>query len=87
MIVLLEKDEAFIGSECEVYGISARVIGNPIIPKRLRKESRQYEGPYILGEGISGGGGVGRNEDPMYLRASCSLMDVQVRLSASNKQI
>jgi hypothetical protein len=38
-------------------------IGNPTISKRYRKESMQYEGLGILGEGISGDGGVGRDED------------------------
>ena len=38
-------------------------IGNPTISKRGRKESMQYEGLGIPGEGISGDGGVGRDED------------------------
>ena len=56
-------------------------IGNATISKRHHKESMQYEGLGTLGGGISGGGGIGNDEDRDVLRASCSLTDVQVRLS------
>jgi hypothetical protein len=59
-------------------------IGNPNIPKLFRKESMQYEGSLILGEGILVvvvGGELEGMKIAMYLRASYFLMDVQVRLS------
>ena len=39
------------------------LIGNSIIPKRLREESIQYEERRNLCEGISDGGGIGGNDD------------------------
>jgi hypothetical protein len=56
-------------------------IGNPTISKCRREESMEYEGLGILSKGISGDGGVGRDEDCDVFEASRSLTDVQVRLS------
>ena len=82
-IVFLERTKPSSAASTRSTISTLVFVGNPNIPELFRKESMQYEGPLILGEGTL----VVVVEElegmriAMYLRASYFLMDVQVRLS------